>query len=76
MNIQLEKANIIELIQRSNDVDLIKALKSLLEYSSKKEIGVFIPEWHKAIVKKRWHEAETRPEKLLTWNDIMEELGK
>jgi hypothetical protein len=74
MNIQLEKEHIIEQIQQINDVDLIKALKSLLSYSQKKQEVELIPEWHKSIVRKRLSEAQAHPETLLTWDDMMQEL--
>jgi hypothetical protein len=74
MNIQLEKAHIIEQVQQINDADLIKALKSLLEYSVKKQAGPVVPEWHKAIVKKRLAKAKTDPASVLSWEDVMQEL--
>ncbi len=77
MNIQLEKARIIEKLQQINDADLIMAFKSLLEYSSKKQSlakEIPIPEWHKDIVRERISEAKKHPEKMLTWDDVMKEL--
>jgi hypothetical protein len=77
MNIQLEKARIIEQLQQINDADLIMAFKSLLEYSSKKQNShkdLPVPEWHKGIVRKRIAEAKKHPEKLLSWEDVMKEL--
>jgi len=37
MNIQAEKANIIEQFKQINDVHLIHAIKNMLDYASKKE---------------------------------------
>jgi hypothetical protein len=77
MNIQLEKARIIEKLQQINDADLIMAFKSLLDYSSKRQNShkeLPIPEWHKDIVRKRIADAKKHPEKLLYWDDVMKEL--
>jgi hypothetical protein len=77
MNIQLEKALLIEQLQHVNDADLIRAIKSLLRYGQKKEEeskDLLIPEWHKDIVRKRLEEATKHPEKLLSWDDMMKEL--
>ena len=76
MNIQIEKAFIIEQLKHIEDVDLIHAIKSLLKYSSKKEDAhdFIIPEWQKEIVLKRRAEMEAHPDKSLSWDDIMEEL--
>mgnify|MGYP001548122826 CR=1 FL=1 len=77
MNIQLEKDLIIKQFQQINDADLIKAFKSLLDYSLKKqnESGEhIIPEWHKDVVRKRLADAKAHPEKLLSWDDVMQEL--
>jgi hypothetical protein len=79
MNIQLEKARIIEKLQQVNDADLILAFKSLLEYGFKKQNEapeISIPEWHKNIVRKRLKHAQEHPETLLTWDDIMKEVER
>jgi hypothetical protein len=76
MNIQLEKAYIIEQLQQIEDADLIHAIKSLLKYGSKKEEmkDFLIPEWQKEMVLERLAELKAHPEKALSWDDIMEEL--
>ncbi len=38
MDIQLEKANLIERLRQVNDESLIKAFKNLLDYAGKKEV--------------------------------------
>ncbi len=77
MNIQLEKARIIEKLQDINDADLIMTFKSLLEYGSKKQKEIkeiSIPDWHKDIVRKRLIDSKEHPEKILTWEDLMKEI--
>jgi len=72
MDIQLEKNRLIKEFEQLNDIDLIKAIKSLLEYSRKNKTTV--PEWHKEIVRKRLVDAKAHPENLLSWDDVMDEL--
>lgn len=77
MNIELEKELIIRQFEQINDADLIRAIKSLLQYSLKKQEEVenhIVPEWHKNIVRKRLAEAKANPQNLLSWDDIMKEL--
>jgi|APCry1669190288_1035285.scaffolds.fasta_scaffold21375_3 hypothetical protein len=76
MDIQLEKALIIEQLKHIDDADLIHALKSLLKYSSKKEEmkDFIVPEWQKELVRQRRTELKDHPEGALSWDDIMEEL--
>ena len=77
MNLTLEKARIIEQLQQVNDADLLKAVKSLLDFSLKtktKGNEMEIPEWHKTIVRKRIVHAKKHPETLLSWDDVMNEL--
>lgn len=77
MDLTLEKARIIEQLQQINDADLLKAVKSLLDFSLKKQAAkdeVEIPEWHKTIVRKRIAHAKKHPETLLSWDDVMNEL--
>jgi len=77
MNITLEKARIIEQLQQINDADLLKAVKSLLDFSLKQKAKgseMEIPEWHKTIVRKRIAHAKKHPETLLSWDDVMKEI--
>lgn len=46
MNMQAEKAIIIEQFKQVNDINLIHAIKSMLDYALKKETYVDIPEEH------------------------------
>lgn len=53
MNIQLQRNKLIQQIQVINDVDLLKTIKSLLDYSAKKEIELNVPQWQQDIVLNR-----------------------
>ena len=69
MNIQAQKSLIIEQFKQIDDVDLIKAIKQLLNYAVKKQTADFdIPEEHKKIVRERIK--NTKPEDMLNWDDV------
>ena len=76
MNIQLEKAFIIEQLKQIEDADLIQAIKSLLKYSARKEEmkDFIIPEWQKKLVLERRAELKANRDGALSWDDIMGEL--
>jgi len=76
MNIQAEKAIIIEQFKKVNDVNLISAIKSLLDYASKKEKESYdIPEDHQKLVMERFDEIRKNPERLLDWEEAKKSLG-
>ena len=55
MNIQAEKAIIIEQFRKVNDVNLIRAIKNMLDYALKKEQeSLEIPEAHQKMVMERF----------------------
>ena len=69
MNIQAQKSLIIEQFKQIDDVDLIKAIKQLLNYAVKKQnVDFDIPEEHKKIVRERIK--NTKPEDMLNWDDV------
>ena len=77
MNLILERERIIERLQHITDVDLIKAVQSLLDsdIENKQQVNdVAFPEWHKSIVRKRIEQSKKNPETLLSWDDVMNEL--
>jgi len=64
MNIQTQKAIIIEQFKQVEDINLINAIKSLLDYASKKEKKVFdIPEAHQKLVMDRFFKVRKQPER-------------
>lgn len=75
MNIQAEKANIIEQFKQVNDEKLISAIKSLLEYASEKEKESYnIPEDHQKLVMERYAEVKVNPDRLLDWEEAKKSL--
>jgi len=75
MDIQAQKAIIIEQFNRVNDVNLISAIKSLLDYASKKEEELYdIPEAHQTLVMERFEEVRKNPERLLDWDEAKKSL--
>ncbi|MFP4060319.1 MAG: hypothetical protein ACLFUC_07555 [Bacteroidales bacterium] len=69
MNIQAEKAIIIEQFRQVNDVNLIHAIKNMLDYALKKEQeSLEVPEAHQKLVMERFDKARKNPERLLDWN--------
>ena len=55
MDIQAQKALIIEQFKQVDDISLINAIKSLLDYASKKENEYYdIPESHQELVMERF----------------------
>jgi len=75
MNIQAQKAVIIEQFKQVNDINLINAIKSILDYAEKKEEGVFeIPEAHQKLVSERFEKVRKDPDRLLGWNEAKKTL--
>lgn len=75
MNIQAQKAIIIEQFKQVNDVNLINAIKNMLDYALKKEQERFdIPEAHQKLVMERFDKVRKNPTRLLDWNDAKKTL--
>ena len=75
MNMQAQKAIIIEQFKQVNDVNLINAIKSMLDYALKKDKEVFeIPEGHQKLVMDRFDKVRKKPERLLDWDDAKKSL--
>jgi len=75
MNVQTQKAIIIEQFKQVDDVNLINAIKSMLDYALKKEKEVFdIPEAHQKLVMDRFNKARKNPERLLDWHEAKKSL--
>jgi hypothetical protein len=75
MNMQAQKAIIIEQFKQVKDVNLINAIKSMLDYALKKEKEVFeIPEAHQKLVMDRFNKVRKKPERLLDWDDAKKSL--
>jgi len=75
MNINTQKAIIIEQFKQVNDVNLINAIKNLLDYALKKEQENYeIPEAHQKLVMKRFDKVRNDPERLLDWDEARKTL--
>jgi hypothetical protein len=70
MDIQAQKAIIIEQVKQVNDINLINAIKSMLDYAFKKEKDFYnVPEAHQQIVMERFEKVRKNPERLLDWDE-------
>jgi hypothetical protein len=75
MNVQTQKAIIIKQFKQVDDVNLINAIKSMLDYALKKEKEVFdIPEAHQKLVMERFDKVRNNPERLLDWDEAKKSL--
>ena len=75
MSIQAERSQIIEQINQINDIDLIRAIKNILVFASKKEKAneYVIPDWQKDIVGWRVRERinNYKPKDNVPWKDLI-----
>ncbi len=70
MNIQTQKAIIIEQFQQVEDINLISAIKNMLDCASDKENEIFdIPISHQKIVTDRFEMVRANPERLMDWDE-------
>jgi len=77
MNIEAEKAIIIEQVKQANDADLISAIKGMLDYARKRELKIYdVPEAHQSLVMERFEENRKNPDRLLDWDEAKETLRK
>jgi hypothetical protein len=78
MDIQLQKSTIIKQIELINDSDLLKAVKSVIDYGLKNnaitEQDFVVPEWHKNIVRERRKNAKR--EDYTDWNTLVKKLDE
>ena len=75
MDIQAQKAIIIEQFNQVNDINLINAIKNMLDYALKKEQEhVDIPEAHQKLVMERFDKVRKDPERLLDWDEAKKSL--
>ena len=75
MDIQAQKALIIEQFKQVDDINLINAIKSLLDYASKKEDEYYdIPEAHQELVMERFENVRKDPDRLLEWDEAKKTL--
>ena len=66
MNIEAERAKIIEQVKKVNDTDLINVLKSMLDYAQIRDQDIYdIPEAHQNLVMERFEKSRKNPDRLL-----------
>ena len=75
MNLQAQKAIIIEQFKQVNDVNLINAIKNMLDYALKKEKeSPDIPDAHQKLVMERFDKVRKNPDRLLDWDEAKKTL--
>jgi len=75
MDIQAQKTIIIEQFKQLNDINLINAIKSLLDYAIKKEKDIYdIPEAQQQMVMERYDKVRKNPERLLDLDEALNTL--
>jgi len=75
MDIKTEKAILIERLKRINDVNLIHAIKNMLDYALKKEQeNLEVPEAHQKLVMERFDKVRKDPDRLLDWDEAKKTL--
>ena len=75
MDIEVQKAMIIEQVKLVNDTDLITAIKSMLDYAQKREQKEYdIPEAHQNMVMERFEKVRENPDRLLDWDEAKNAL--
>ena len=75
MDVQAQKAIVIEQFKHVNDIHLINAIQSMLDYALNKEADVYnIPEEHQQLVMQRFDKVRNNPERLLDWNEAKKTL--
>ncbi len=75
MDIQAEKAIIIEQFKQVNDINLIHAIKSMLDYAQKRDANIYdVPDEHQKLVMERFDQIRQNPERLLDWDEVKKNL--
>lgn len=75
MNIQAEKAIIIEQFKQINDANLVHAIKNMLDYALKKEQeSLEVPVAHQKLVMDRFDKVRKDPDRLLDWDEAKKTL--
>lgn len=76
MNLNAEKAIIIERFKKVNDKHLIYAIKNMLDYALKKEQEALeVLETHQKLVMDRFDKIRKNPENLLDWKQAKTKLN-
>lgn len=76
MSLEDQKAIIIEKLKLVNDIDLINAIQSMLEFGSKKDVVIEIHAEHQKIVMDRFEKIRKNPERLLDLEEVQKILNE
>lgn len=75
MNIQAQKAIIIEQFKQVNDINLINAIKSMLDFAQDKQESSFeVPDAHQKLVLDRFKKIRNNPKRLIDWDEAQKTL--
>ena len=75
MDIEAQKETLISKLKRINDINLIHAINSLLDYASERDAEVYtIPEEHQNLVMERFEKAGKNPKELVDWEEAKKKL--
>jgi hypothetical protein len=75
MNLQAQKAIIIEQFKQVNDENLINAIQNMLDYALKKDVEIpDVPVAHQKLVMDRLDKVRKDPERLLDWDEAKKKL--
>ena len=70
MDIQAQKAIIIEQFNQVNDINLINAIKNMLDYAVyRQQENIDIPEDHQELVLDQFQKSRKDPKRLMDWDD-------
>lgn len=75
MDIQAQKTIIIEQFKQVDDINLINAIKSILDYAFKKDKEKYdIPKDQQQMVMERFENVRKNPDRLLDWDEAKKDL--
>lgn len=75
MDVQTEKELVIERFRQIDDEDLIRAIKSMLDYALKNAPKVYqVSEEQQKLVMDRFEQVRQEPDRLLDWDDAKKSL--
>lgn len=75
MDIQAEKALLVQKMEKVNNPDLILAIKNLLDFGLKmEEKHQAVPENHKAILEQRLKDYEKNPDKIISLDEFKKRM--
>jgi len=75
IDIQAQKALVIEKFKQVDDINLINAIKNILDYALEKEKDIYeIPLAHQELVLERYKKVRKDPKRLMDWEEAKKTL--